>query len=271
MPTARIGDIELNYEVADYSDPWRRSETVLLHHGFARNMVFWRAWVPLLARDYRVVCLDARGCGKSAVPPPGAPYTLELMVRDAIGLIDHLGIERVHWAAEASGGIVGLAAAIAHPDRIASLTLCNTPFQLPKSANDLFVPEEVEKFGLGHWARKTLHNRIDADKVPPGWIDWSIAELEKTPRHIAIAQHEMIAQGNLFPRLREVRAPVLVMAGNKSKIAPKEQMARMREQLPQAKLVLFQGYGQGIAFMAPERCVAEMRAFLAALKAPAAS
>jgi 3-oxoadipate enol-lactonase len=267
MATARIGDIDIHYDVADYTDPWRDSETILLHHGFARNLQFWREWVPLLARDYRVVRLDARGCGKTTVPPYGAPYTMELMMRDALGLMDHLGIERVHWGAEASGGHVGLAIAIAHPERIASLTLCNTPFQVPKSFMDNFVAEEVEKFGLGYWARKTLQNRIDVDKISPEWIEWSTAEFDKTPHHIAIAQHEMIAQGNIYPRLHEVRAPVLLMAGVKSSIAPKEQMTQMQQQLPQAKLVLFEGYGQGIAFMVPERCVAEMRTFLKSLPA----
>ena len=51
---------------------------------------------------------------------------------------------------------VGMALALAHPDRVASLTLCSTPFQLPASANDLFVPEKVEKFGLGQRTAKTL-------------------------------------------------------------------------------------------------------------------
>lgn len=266
MPHARIGDIDIHYEISDYTDPWRESETVLLHHGFARNLKFWREWVPLLARDYRVVRLDARGCGASTIPPPESVYTLEMLVADAIGLMDYLGIERVHWAAEASGGHVGLAAAIAHPDRIASLTLCNTPFQLPKSTNDLFVPEEVARLGVGHWARKTLTRRIDVDKVDSGWIEWSTAQFDACAPHAAIAQHAMIAAGDLFPRLREVRAPVLVMAGENSQIAPASQMTQMQAQLPQANLVLFEGYGQGIAFSAPERCVAEMKAFLADIK-----
>lgn len=266
MAQARIGDIDIHYELADYTDPWRASETVLLHHGFARNMEFWRAWVPPLARDYRVLRFDARGCGKTTVPARGGPYTIEQMIGDAVGLIDHLGIERVHWGAEASGGIVGLALAMAHPERIASLTLCNTPFRLPQASNDLFIAAEVEQFGAGYWARKTLHNRIDVDKVPAGWIEWSIAEIGKTPPHIAIAQHDMIARGDLYARLHEVKAPVLVMAGTKSRIAPQQQMTQMKQQLPNAKLVLFEGDGQGIAFMAPERCVAEMRAFLEELK-----
>jgi len=258
----RVGDIELNYELTEYVDPWRDSETVLLAHGFGRNLQFWRPWVPLLARDYRVLRFDARGCGDSSVPLPGAPYTLDLMVEDAVGLLDALSIERVHWAAEASGGIVGMAVALAHPDRIASLTLCNTPFRLPQSTNDLFVETEVEQHGLGFWARKTLRNRIDIDKIDPGWSEWSTAEFDRTPRHIAIAQHAMIARGDLYPRLHEIRTPVLVMAGVNSRIAPREQMEAMRSQMPQAKLVPFDGYGQGIAFSAPERCVAEMKAFL---------
>ena len=263
---AHRGGIDIHYDVTDYTDPWRARETVLLHHGFGRSLNFWREWVPLLARHYRVVRMDARGCGQSQVPPRGAPYTLDLMVRDALGLLDHLGIDRVHWGAEASGGHVGLALALAHPQRVASLTLCNTPFQLPQSASDNYSETEVEQFGLGYWARKTLPNRIDLDKVSAEWQEWSIAEHDKTPSHIANAQHAMIAQGNLLPRLHEVQAPVLVMAGVNSRIAPREQMLKMRDALPHAKLVLFEGYTQGIAFSAPARCVDEMRTFLNALK-----
>jgi pimeloyl-ACP methyl ester carboxylesterase len=268
MPFHASGDIALHYQLADYTDPWRGSETVLLHHGFARNMEFWRAWVPLLARDYRVLRLDARGCGRSAVPPPGAPYTLDLLVDDALGLMDALGIERVHWAAEASGGHVGLALALRRPERIATLTLCNTPFKLPQATNDLFVADEVRAHGLGYWARKTLRNRIDVDKIDPGWIDWSSAEFQQVPPHVAIAQHDMIAAGDLLPRLGEIGTPALIMAGADSRIAPREQMERMKGALPNAKLVLLEGYGQGIAFMAPERCVAEMKAFIRSAARP---
>ena len=262
MALARIGDIDIHYDVSDFTDPWREPEVVLLHHGFARNMEFWRPWVPLLARKYRVVRMDSRGCGKTTVPPPEDPYTLDLMVKDALGLIDHLGIEKVHWAAEASGGIVGMALALAQPGRIASLTLCNTPVQLPKATNDLFVEEEVVKFGVGYWARKTLRTRIDVEKMTPEWIEWSIAENDKTPRHIAIAQHAEMARGNFFPHLHNIKSPVLVMSGANSKTAPIDQMKQMKQSIPHAKLILFEGHGQGIAFMIPERCVSEMHAFL---------
>jgi pimeloyl-ACP methyl ester carboxylesterase len=261
----QLSDVRIHFDLADYSDPWKEPETVLLHHGFARNLEFWRSWVPLLAGDYRVLRYDSRGHGKTTIPPPGAPYTLDQMVDNAVALIQALEIDKVHWVGEASGGIVGMAVALAHPERIASLTLCNTPFRLPSTTNELFVPEEVQAHGLSYWARKTLHNRLDVDKVAPQWIAWSTEQFDRTPPHIAIAEHKMLEAGDFYSRLHEIRHPVLIMAGDQGKIAPKEQMEQMAAQMPNARLHLFQGYRQGIAFTAPEQCVAQMRAFLAGI------
>ena len=56
MPFARIDDtLDMYYEDDDFTDPWRSAETVVLHHGNAKNARLWYAWVPLLARQYRVV------------------------------------------------------------------------------------------------------------------------------------------------------------------------------------------------------------------------
>src|SRR5262245_64853495 len=71
--TVRVGDLDIHYDLADYTVPWRETppQTFLLYHGYARNMLFWRPWVPLLAADYRVLWFDARGCGETTKPAPG--------------------------------------------------------------------------------------------------------------------------------------------------------------------------------------------------------
>jgi 3-oxoadipate enol-lactonase len=100
LQSARVGDIDIRYELVDYTLPWRKDppDTVLLHHGYARNMLFWQPLVPLLAGHHRVLRFDARGCGDTTrSPPEGAAYSFEQFVTDAIGLMDLLGIERVHW------------------------------------------------------------------------------------------------------------------------------------------------------------------------------
>ena len=50
------------------------------------------AWVPRLCRHYRVVRMDLRGHGESAVPPAEPPLAMERLVQDVAELLDHLGL-----------------------------------------------------------------------------------------------------------------------------------------------------------------------------------
>src|SRR5512146_286564 len=155
----RVGDIDIHYELADYTPPWSATpaETFLLYHGYCRNMLFWQPWVPLLARDYRVLRFDARGCGETTRPPPGSRMSFAQLAGDAIGLMDALEIKRVHWVGESSGGIVGMTAALEYPDRIATLTLCDTPFKRSANIATTYTLGEADraaafdKYGVGGW------------------------------------------------------------------------------------------------------------------------
>ena len=62
---------ELFYTVDDFTDPWTEPQTVLMHHGMAKNHRMWFGWVPTIARHYRVIRFDMRGMGQSGVPDPG--------------------------------------------------------------------------------------------------------------------------------------------------------------------------------------------------------
>ena len=52
MPKIKLEDVEINYYLDDFRDPWseKKPPVVLMHHGFARNAKFWTSWVPTLAR-----------------------------------------------------------------------------------------------------------------------------------------------------------------------------------------------------------------------------
>jgi len=270
LPRMRVGDIRIEYQVSDYTDPWRETEpeTILFHHGYCRNMDFWRGWVPPLARDYRVLRFNSRGCGGTTAPPPGSPYDAEQLVGDALGLMDKLGIERAHWVGESSGGILGMVAALNHPGRLRSLILVNTPFKLPDAVVQTYNVGEtdhataIEKYGVGEWCRKTLAYRLDTSKAPREMQEWLIREMGKISKHVAIAHHLMAAGGNMLPRMSEIKMPMLVLVGETSPLAKKEQMEQTKARMPNAKLVVFEGYGHGINLLIPERCVMEVRAFL---------
>ena len=92
MPNFRPSpDLDMHYEVDDFTDPWRQPETILMLHGNAESGLAWYAWVPALARQYRVVRPDMRGFGQSTPMPRDYPWTLDRLIEDFCLLMDHLG------------------------------------------------------------------------------------------------------------------------------------------------------------------------------------
>ena len=94
--------------------------------------------------------------------------------------------------------------------------------------------------------------------------EWYVREMDKTPVRVANAMDRAVAAGDMWPRLPEITTPTLVLCGENSPIADEEQRNAMRDRMPHAKLVTFEGYGHGINLLAPQRCVEEVRAFIRA-------
>jgi len=130
----RVGDVELCFEqFGREEDP-----ALLLVMGLGTQMIAWREEFceALVARGLRVIRFDNRDNGRSTIlrhlPPPTTRelvtrrvrpgYLLEDMAADAVGLLDHLGIRKAHVAGASMGGMIAQTVAIAHPERVASLT-----------------------------------------------------------------------------------------------------------------------------------------------------
>src|SRR5947208_2188933 len=124
MPTVNVNGNDLFYADDDFAEPWRPHDAILMQHYILGNHTEYRAWVPILAREFRVIRMDRRGNGYSAKPPPGYQYTLEDLLADFVGFLDALGLERVHYIGQSLGGVLGAAFAARHPERVKSLVLC---------------------------------------------------------------------------------------------------------------------------------------------------
>jgi 3-oxoadipate enol-lactonase len=251
--------LSLHCAVDDYLWPWEAPTPVLMMHGFARNATFWNRWVPSIAQTRRTYRPDLVGCGKSETPAPGYSYTPEQIGAQILAVLDAFSVPRVHWVGESSGGIIGLLLAAAHPERIASLVLCNTPTRISNEIRGIYSLDQqstaaaIRAHGTGEWCRQTLGYRLDIEHASEALREWCIAEMDKTRPDIAAALHECFEKIDTRPLLSKIAAPVLLLSGDKSRIAS-EQQKILADTLLNGRLELFAGYGHGVNLLQPERC-----------------
>ncbi|MEX5296448.1 alpha/beta fold hydrolase [Kocuria sp. CPCC 205268] len=116
----------LHLDVRD--DGPRDGVPVLLLHGFPQDGTCWSRVAPVLRRaGLRTLVPDQRGCAARARPRGRRAYRLELLVQDAVALLDAAGVRRAHVVGHDWGGIVAWALAAHRPDRVASLTVASVP------------------------------------------------------------------------------------------------------------------------------------------------
>jgi 3-oxoadipate enol-lactonase len=170
MPQAQVNGTTLNYRL----DGPERGPVVMLSNSLASNLSMWDPQIPaLVGAGYRVLRYDSRGHGQSAAP--AGSYTMEMLTADAVGLLDALGVEQMHFCGLSKGGMVGQMLGTHHAGRLISLALCDTAAQLPppemwdkrmEAAREKGMAGLVDAF-IDRWFTKPGQGRLQAevDKV----------------------------------------------------------------------------------------------------------
>lgn len=115
MPTYLSSGLQLNY------DEYGQGAPLVLQHGFGQNAASWRFQAERLARHFKVIVPDMRGCGKSQAAEPG--FGIADYAGDIVALLDHLELEKVHFSGWSLGGVIGLELGIRHGERLKTLAL----------------------------------------------------------------------------------------------------------------------------------------------------
>ncbi|GAA1907828.1 epoxide hydrolase EphA [Streptomyces sodiiphilus] len=96
---------------------------VLLVHGYPDTHACWRYQVAALnAAGYRTIAPDLRGFGASDKPSGTGEYELSRHAADLLGVLDHMGVERVHLVGHDWGSVLVQLVAATAPHRVASVT-----------------------------------------------------------------------------------------------------------------------------------------------------
>ncbi len=121
MPLAEINGTVLSYSLEGPEN----GEVVIFSNSLASDRGIWKFQAPVLMEaGYRVLCYDSRGHGQSA--SPAGPYSMEMLTLDAVGLMDFLGLKKVHFCGISLGGMIAQMMGAFHGERLLSLILCDT-------------------------------------------------------------------------------------------------------------------------------------------------
>ncbi len=259
-------NFEMGYEIDDFTDPWKKSDTIILQHGNHRPRQFWYAWVPVLARHLRVIRPHFRGYADSAFEaPPDFRWTIDVFVNDMKRLLDELGLDKVHYVGESSGGIIGYHLAYHHPERLKTLTVCGVgptlkghPLIEKKRLIDVLKRDGIAAFHDSMYAQRREW-ALDLDRM-----EWQQSVMKKWPLSAAlgILQADCV-DINVEDFLSKINVPTLLLVGAEWTLTiTVQEFERIRSLMPRAKLVTFPGVKGVAQFEVPEKCAEEVLRFI---------
>jgi len=257
MPTVKVGDINIYYEIHGDGEP------LLMIQGYGQYSAHWTTLIPPLSKEYRVIIFDNRGTGQS--DKPEILYTMKMMAADASGLLDAVGIDQANIFGVSMGGMISQEFAINYPDKVINLILgctqCGGKLSvLPtQEALEFLFSPEVAKLPVEERARQTapwLWTREFMEKHPEA-VDAYVAITAKypTPPHGFSGQSHGIVGHDTCDRLPQIKAPTLVIVGDADRLIPPENSRILASRIPNAEMVIVKNAGHGFT-EAPEATTA---------------
>jgi pimeloyl-ACP methyl ester carboxylesterase len=262
MPKTRVADIDIYYETYGGGDP------LLLIMGLGGGSSLWWRQVAFFSPEYEVTVYDSRGVGCS--DKPDIPYSMDMLVGDAAGLLESLGIASAQVYGVSMGGMVAQELALRHPKLVSSLILGSTTcggshavMPPQETLQKLFSimslsPEEAVKVSTS-----VTFSAGFIERHPQKIREWLIKGAESLPSPMGFRrQAEAVAGFDTYDRLRQISAPTLILAGTEDQLIPAENSRILASRIPNAELVFFEGAGHGYLWEAEEEANRVVRGFL---------
>ena len=239
MKQCKTNGITISYEEFGQGEP------LLLIMGLGAP---WRKWLPHIEaykEHFRVIAPDNRGAGQSEKPVRYA-YTIEEMAKDMIGLLDELGIEKTHINGISMGGAIGLYMAVYYPERVKSLIVTNSfPYCCNSFRRSIEVLREVTgqldpvtATRLGQWMIFSQpFQETDEDYMLKCEYE-DLNDPYPMPAYAYKAQCNAILGFDIRDRLKDIKAPTIIIGGDRDLFVPVKVSKMMADEIPGAELYI---------------------------------
>ena len=269
---AEVNNINIWWE--DFGNP--SNPSVLLIMGANANALLWREDFinPIVKSGFHVVRFDNRDVGKStwvtteptfnidagSVVASEVSYTLEDMASDAVGLMDHLNIQKAHIIGASMGGMITQVIGLDYPDRVSSLTPIMSSPGIGLEDSNLQGPTQEMMEAIIESMKLNMEGEYE-DALVVNYRVLSGSRFPFNEEKFRKQAKDVIAHGyNPFPghgaavgqsphrgvRLSEIDIPTLVIHGTEDAILPYDHGQALAEGIKNAELMTLEGVGHEI-------------------------
>ncbi|MBU3593336.1 3-oxoadipate enol-lactonase [Polynucleobacter sp. 71A-WALBACH] len=232
----QVNGIDIAYRL----DGPENGHVILMANSLMSDCSMWDWNVPALADRYRVLRFDKRGHGGSETTP--APYSIPQLADDTVALLDALKIDKVHFIGLSMGGMIGQQLGARYPERVYSLSLCDTASEMPPRAlweNRFAI---ARKEGIAGLVDGTIQRWFTAP-----FIARAPKDIEKVRQMIlgtelegylgcASAVRDM-AQTTM---LLKIKAPTLILTGRQDPACTVDQAIVLNRMIDGSKMVILE-------------------------------
>jgi len=245
----RAGGINVRYYAIGQGPP------ILLLHGLGEAAIVWFANMEDLASNHTVIALDLPGHGAS--DKPQWRYSLEKSTEFLMAFMDTLELDRVSLVGNSMGGLMSLAVALNHPDRVHKLVLVDTAglgreiagflrwMSIPAVGELMARPSRggvrwvLHRIFYDHaFATQQLTEALYQERRLAGNKQAMLRILRYGVNFLGLKPSAMLAN-----RLPQVKAPTLVVWGRQDAIFPVAHTRKAASLLPNARLQIYDQCG----------------------------
>ena len=211
--------------------------TLLFINSIATTRELWTRQVPRLSKSFRVITYDARGHGFSQLT--AGDYTIELLGRDALAILDDAGVESAHVCGISLGGITAMWMGVNAPRRVKSLVLANTAARIGSLEMWTERIAFVKQQGMATLADLTMPRWFTDDfrAREPQTIERFRAMVAACPKEGYLSCCAALRDEDLRDAITGIRCPVLCIAGSADPATPPEALQFIHERIAGSKLL----------------------------------
>lgn len=248
---ADIDGVRVHYQEAGPPD----ASPIILIHGFASSNLVWsKVLLELAAQGFRVIAPDLLGYGYSA-KPRDLEYTIGRQAKMVVGLMEELGIARANIIGSSYGGAVAANIALDYPALVKKLVLVGavtnnrpTRYLLMRLFGSPVIGDILSPLVVG--SRRLLRMRMKRVYDRHAWpMDERRVEARHLPLRTRGTHRAIIRTVRRWDAERVSRdahfitQPTLVLWGDRDREVPLADGYRLQEEIPNARLIVFEQCG----------------------------